>query len=336
MMKKLIVIFLILPSFAWSADKIQGNACYTYGDSESLVQGEQFAKTLAIRNAIESYSVFIESTTSIQDLQLSSDLIKTISAAQVRNLKVLKRLASGHKLCFTVEGVVEPIEIQQAIKKFMSAKNENANVRVQDNGWLKIVDIAEEGMTEEKFNKLSAKLKKQVRKEDSTPRRLYIKYQFLKPCIATTKWAEYTEILTPEFNRLIDATANKRTYKMSPIANAALAVTIMARALEKNNKKDYDELMLLYRKSCKEDGIDPDEFLQDMWLLPRFRCDYRVRVFVTIYSKDGTEITTLDTIPYALLIDDRKRKTDMVPGETSYIEFMIPDNTATWTVWLPK
>lgn len=37
--------FLFLfPSLSWCADKIKGNACYTYGDNESLIQGDQMAK----------------------------------------------------------------------------------------------------------------------------------------------------------------------------------------------------------------------------------------------------------------------------------------------------
>jgi hypothetical protein len=72
-----VIFILCLPSIIWGADKIQGSACYSYGDNESLVQAEQMTKTLAIRNAIESYSTFIESTTQITDFQLSNDLINT-------------------------------------------------------------------------------------------------------------------------------------------------------------------------------------------------------------------------------------------------------------------
>jgi hypothetical protein len=86
-----IFLFLILfPLLVWSADKIQGSACYTYGDNESLIQAEQMTKTLAIRNAIEAYSIFIKSTTQVNDYQRSSDLTNMISSRHVKGIKVLK------------------------------------------------------------------------------------------------------------------------------------------------------------------------------------------------------------------------------------------------------
>ena len=109
---QIFIIIILFANAAWCADKISGSACYIYVDNESLVQAEQLTRTLAIRNAIESYSTFIESTTQIKDLQLSSDLINTVSAGQVKSVKVLKRLESGRKLCYTVEGFVEPKELK--------------------------------------------------------------------------------------------------------------------------------------------------------------------------------------------------------------------------------
>lgn len=124
-MKKLAILFLIIYLFPPSiclADKIQGHACYTYGDNESLVQAEHTAKMLAIRNAIESNTIFIESTSQITDFQLTQDLIKSVSVAQVQEVKVLKRIESGRTLCYTVEGFVNPQEMQTAIRDYLIKK----------------------------------------------------------------------------------------------------------------------------------------------------------------------------------------------------------------------
>ena len=130
------IIIILFANVALGADKISGNACYTYGDNESLVQAEQMTKTLAIRNAIESYSTFIESTTKITDFQLSSDLINTVSAGQVKGVKVLKRLESGRKICYTVEGFVEPSELKSVIKDYLAGKDKRTDIQRQDNGYM--------------------------------------------------------------------------------------------------------------------------------------------------------------------------------------------------------
>ena len=153
----LLVSWLFFPAVCL-ADKIQGHACYSYGDSESLVQAEQIAKALAIRNAIESYTVFIESTTQITDFQLTQDLLKTVSVGQVKGVKVLKRLESGRTLCYTVEGFVNPQEMQTAVKDYLAGKSPDA--QLQDNGRIKILGMG-------------------VRKEENF-RFLIIEIQFLK------------------------------------------------------------------------------------------------------------------------------------------------------------
>ena len=131
------LILIIFTNTAWCADKISGSACYTYGDNESLVQAEQTTKTLAIRNAVESYSLFVEATTQVTDFQLSADLINTVTAGQVKNVKVLKHLQSGRKLCYTVEGFVEASELKIAIAKYLESQI-NA-VQLQDNGYIKLI-----------------------------------------------------------------------------------------------------------------------------------------------------------------------------------------------------
>jgi hypothetical protein len=143
MIKKILIqvcaFLLLFPSLSWCADQIIGNACYTYGDNESLIQGDQMAKTLAIRNALESYSIYVESTTQVTDYKLSSDLINAISAGQVKGVKVLKRLQSSRKICYTVMGYVEPSKVKTAIEQYLRGKNKSTNVRLQENDWIRIL-----------------------------------------------------------------------------------------------------------------------------------------------------------------------------------------------------
>lgn len=43
-------------------------------------------------------------------------------------------------------------------------------------------------------------------------------------------------------------------------------------------------------------------------------------------------------VPIALYTDSslKVRKVEMLPGETSYVTFVIPDEEKSWKVWVPK
>jgi hypothetical protein len=290
------IIIILFANAAWCADKISGSACYTYGDNESLVQAEQMTKTLALRNAIESYSTFIESTTKITDFQLSTDLINTISTGQVKKVKVLKRLQSGRKLCYTVEGIVDPNELRSAIKDYLSNKNKSSDVQLQDNGYLKIIGSPFVARTylrpKTKMEELPFLLEandgsvskvemdqKGINKSDNYIRLLYIPIQFLKYCVAST--------LPPETNVIDDLTSGR-----------------------------YDSTM------------------------PAFRCDYRFKVFVTLYSERGDEIETkgefiparFSKSPTGQTLMNKERS----PGEKDSGLFYISDDVKSWKVWVPK
>jgi hypothetical protein len=286
------IIIILFANSAWCADKISGSACYTYGDNESLVQAEQMTKTLAIRNAIESYSTFIESTTQIKDLQLSSDLINTVSAGQVKGVKVLKRLESGRKLCYTVEGFVEPNELRSVIKDYLIGKDKSSDVQLQDNGYIRIIgqptpvrlchrrssgskDYKEpKQLHEYDDEERNASLRREYgwKKEECDIRQLTVDLQFLKPCVAT---------LSSDIR---------------------------------------------------------DDFFGWGSVIYRFSCDYKFKVFVTLYSSEGHEFETTGEYPeaYSIYVRQTERKTEMLPGEKTSVTFTITDYVKSWKVWVPK
>jgi len=99
-----------------------------------------------------------------------------------------------------------------------------------------------------------------------------------------------------------------------------------------------------YEAYCEKVGIDSNKFWQDLYL-PRFRCDNKLKVFVSFFSA-GVEIKTEGEIPIAYLINkandkltnlgEENRKTLMVSGERTYLTFSIPDEAKSWEVWVPK
>jgi hypothetical protein len=101
---------------------------------------------------------------------------------------------------------------------------------------------------------------------------------------------------------------------------------------------------LLFLRPCVATTIRSDDPFGDLFsfkfdaITPRFRCDYRFKIFTTLYSAEGYEIETEGQYPIAYWTDSRhtERKTEMLPGEKTWVTFTIPDNAKSWKVWVPK
>lgn len=114
------IIFIIMVTFIYAQEMIRGTYSYTYGDSESLVQARQTCKNLALRDAIESYYIFIESTTTVENSQTKDDLIQSIATGIVQNLKIIEQQEVGKTISLSVEGTVNPDQVKQLVEKKMS------------------------------------------------------------------------------------------------------------------------------------------------------------------------------------------------------------------------
>jgi len=333
------VILLLFPALLWGADKIQGNACYTYGDNESLVQAEQMTKTLAIRNAIESYSIFIESTSKVTDFQLSTDLINTISTGQVKRIKILKRLQSGRKLCYTVEGYVEPNDLKTAIREYLKGEHRVSKGRVNENEWIKIVDHFVQKLTPEEYYEVGSDHPLAKMNKGKIFKKLWVEIEFLKPCTASTLFKEISEQFGKEWDENWNNASKYPKLKareLSPKSMAFLMSQMMSKAYGEKDKS-YEGLRKEYEAYCEEHGLNSIDFRLDLYL-PRFRCDDRLKVFVTFLSTTGNELKTDGEIPIAYLINDKStdRKTLMVSGERTHMTFMIPEKAESWEIWVPK
>ena len=86
-----IILTILISSNCFADDVIQGHYCYTYGDNESLKEAREIVRTLAIRNAIESYRVFITSASTVKNFQLTNDLVQMISSGYLKDIKVIKQ-----------------------------------------------------------------------------------------------------------------------------------------------------------------------------------------------------------------------------------------------------
>ncbi len=123
--KRIVLLTFILISSACAQDKIQGTYFYTYGDNESLVEARQTCKDLALREAIESYTVFVESSTQVENFQTKEDIIESISAGYLQNVTVVEQKEEGRTITITIEAVVSPEEVKSIIKKLVLDQQED-------------------------------------------------------------------------------------------------------------------------------------------------------------------------------------------------------------------
>jgi hypothetical protein len=144
-MKKilLLVIFvLFLPSIGFADEIIKGHYCYTYGDNESLKEARELTRTLAIRDAIESYRVFVESTSTVKNFKLTNDLIQMITSGYLKNVKVLKHTEKGRTICETIQASISPKAVENIIKREVRKRTKKVEaLGLDNNGYLKILKV---------------------------------------------------------------------------------------------------------------------------------------------------------------------------------------------------
>lgn len=145
-MKYAVIIILIIPLIVIAQSgrvKVTGEYTYTYGDNESLLEAKSLCYTMAIRNAIESLTVFVQSTATVDNYQLRNDLVQTIASGYIDDLRVDEENVVGRTVYYKITGYV----VQSAVKNIIQNrvrlhKNEEAP-GIQENECLKILRIKE-------------------------------------------------------------------------------------------------------------------------------------------------------------------------------------------------
>ena len=116
---RIALLVLILPSLCAADEIIKGHYCYTYGDNESLRKARETTRALAIRDAVESFGVYIVSTGTVKNFVLTDDLVNTISSGYLKNIKVLEHTEKQRTICDTIQGTISPDEVKKIIDQAM-------------------------------------------------------------------------------------------------------------------------------------------------------------------------------------------------------------------------
>jgi hypothetical protein len=106
------------PNILFAAQaKIQGDYCYQYGDSESLMVAKEISYAMALRKAIETYKTFVASTSVVEDFKLRKDLVETIASGYVENVQIVKQDVKGRTVCTELAGYVNPDAVKSIIAR---------------------------------------------------------------------------------------------------------------------------------------------------------------------------------------------------------------------------
>ena len=139
---------LILFQLVFGQDRtlITGEYTYRYGDDQSLLEAKSFCYNLALRNALESYQIFVASTSELQNYQLRNDLIQTMASGYLEDLKVVEETIKANSIYYKLQAYVEPVVFKNALRREVKRKttiskqhefiSEGKKTRI-----LKIVDV---------------------------------------------------------------------------------------------------------------------------------------------------------------------------------------------------
>ena len=88
------------------SEVITGKGCYRFSDQESIAAARDIALAMAKREALEGYSVFVNATTTVENYTMKNNLITSITAANLNNLKITKKSENLAKreVCRVSEG----------------------------------------------------------------------------------------------------------------------------------------------------------------------------------------------------------------------------------------
>ena len=121
--------------------RVTGDYSYVFGDSETLLEAKNICYSMAVREAIESNSIFISSTSVVTHSQLN-DLIQTISSGYLQDLKILEEKVEGRNIYYKVEAYVEPDVVQESIgREVRRIKNRQDYKSIVRNDIIKVISI---------------------------------------------------------------------------------------------------------------------------------------------------------------------------------------------------
>ena len=145
-----IILLSFIPTLLNAGEIVKGKACYRFSDQDSIQAARDIALSMAKREALEGYSVFVESTSTVQNSTLKNDLISSLSVAVLRKMKIVqqKEDLANRKICTEISAEIEPFEIKQRVTATINRfRRQNMNIQtgLPETKWGKVLKAEERG-----------------------------------------------------------------------------------------------------------------------------------------------------------------------------------------------
>ena len=136
-MKKLLLLLLPLfvgvlqIPFVSGGEIITGKGCYRFSDQESIAVAREIALSMAKRDALEGYAVFVNATATVDNYVLKNSIITSVSASVLSNMQITDKTENleERKICRTIRAEVDEVEVKKEIttRIKLSQKKKNLN-----------------------------------------------------------------------------------------------------------------------------------------------------------------------------------------------------------------
>lgn len=125
-MRKQIALILIFVSTTFSQERVllEGEYSYKWGDNETVLEAKSLCYNMALRNMVESYQMFVASTTDIQNYQLRNDLIQTLSTGYLEDLTIVDERIEKEKneAYYKLRSYVRPTQFKRVLEQEVKRK----------------------------------------------------------------------------------------------------------------------------------------------------------------------------------------------------------------------
>jgi len=118
------IILLISALFSQERVMIEGESDYKYSDNETLIEAKALCYNMALRNAVESYNIFVSSMTDVHNFQLRNDIIQTLSSGYLEDLTVVEENVDrvNNSIYYKLRAYIRPEPFKKALKREVARK----------------------------------------------------------------------------------------------------------------------------------------------------------------------------------------------------------------------
>jgi hypothetical protein len=191
----------------------------------------------------------------------------------------------------------------------------DSDVRLKENNWLRIKKSFNRIFTPEEWyrddKEFAAKYKERMKRigKNENINMLFVQVQALRYCKATT---------------LGDSgDTNEQA--------ALLTIWAIGKVRQEGREDEANKM----REKAKAKNPNFEEY-EDLFLFPKYSCDYRMKVYTSFFDENENEIATDSQFLTAGEIAEGKRKYEIIPGEMKTIGFHVPEKARYWQTWVPK